>query len=53
MPVGVWLPTSSLGPLLGMTPLPWLYWPALALTLLAYMVLTQGVKVWLLRKGWL
>ena len=52
MAVGVWLPTSSLGPLLGFTPLPWLYWPALALTLFAYMTLTQCVKAWLLRRGW-
>jgi Mg2+-importing ATPase len=36
-----------------MAPLPLAYWPALALTLLCYMTLTQGVKVWLLRKGWL
>jgi Mg2+-importing ATPase len=53
MAVGVWLPTSSLGPLLGFAPLPWLYWPALAATLLAYMALTQCVKSWLLRRGWL
>jgi Mg2+-importing ATPase len=53
MAVGIWLPTSSVGPMLGFAELPWLYWPALALTLFGYMALTQGVKVWLLRKGWL
>jgi Mg2+-importing ATPase len=53
MAVGVWLPTSSLGPALGFTPLPGPYWPALVLTLFGYMALTQGVKAWLLRRGWL
>ena len=38
--------------LLGFTPLPPLYWPLLALTLLCYVVLTQGVKTWLLRRHW-
>ena len=47
MLVGLWLPSSPLGPALGLTPLPPLYWPLLALTLLAYMVLTQMVKAWL------
>ena len=37
----------------GFTPLPWLYWPLLAATLLSYCVLAQGVKTWLLRKGWI
>ena len=36
-----------------MVPLPPLYWPLLALTLLAYAVLAQGVKIWLLRKRWI
>jgi Mg2+-importing ATPase len=53
MLVGLWLPVSPLGPALRFTPLPHLYWPLLAATLLAYMVLTQGVKVWLLRRHWL
>jgi Mg2+-importing ATPase len=33
--------------------LPRMYWPILMLTLLAYMGLTQGVKVWLLRMKWM
>ncbi len=53
MLVGIWLPSSPLGPVLGMTPLPHLYWPIIALTLLAYMVLTQLVKAWLLRRRWI
>jgi hypothetical protein len=30
-----------------------LYWPLVAATLLCYVVTTQFVKVWLLRKGWI
>ncbi len=36
MAVGVWLPFSPLAKSLGFTPLPWLYWPLLAATLLCY-----------------
>ena len=32
--------------------LPPLYWPLLALTLLCYMLLTQTVKTWLIRRRW-
>ena len=53
MAFGVWLPASPLGPALGFARLPPLYWPILLLTLLAYMVLTQTVKHWLLRKKWI
>jgi Mg2+-importing ATPase len=52
MLVGLWLPFSPLGPVLGFTALPPLYWPLLLLTLAGYVVLTQLVKTWLLRKGW-
>jgi Mg2+-importing ATPase len=51
--VGVWLPSSPLGAALGLTVLPGLYWPFLLATLFAYVVLTQGVKVWLLRRNWI
>jgi Mg2+-importing ATPase len=51
--IGAWLPFSPIGPWLGLTPLPLLYWPLLALTLLGYVILTQGVKTWLIRKGWI
>jgi len=38
---------------LGFTHLPPLYWPILFVTLLCYVVLTQIVKMWLMRKSWL
>jgi len=53
MAVGAWLPSSPAGPWLGFTPLPGLYWPLLLLTLLCYVLLTQGVKMWLIRKCWI
>jgi P-type Mg2+ transporter len=53
MGVGMWLPYSPLAPILGFVHLPPLYWPILFLTLLCYMVLTQLVKMWLMRKAWL
>jgi len=53
MAFGMWLPYSPLGPALGLTHLPGMYWPILALTLFSYMVLTQTVKVWLLRRKWI
>jgi Mg2+-importing ATPase len=53
MAVGVWLPSSPLGPALGLVALPSSYWPLLAVTLLAYIMLTQVVKVMLLRRRWI
>jgi Mg2+-importing ATPase len=53
MAFGMWLPYSPLAPSLGLTHLPGLYWPILLLTLLAYVSLTQAIKVWLLRKKWI
>ncbi len=53
MAFGMWLPYSPLASALGFTHLPGLYWPILMLTLLSYMVLTQIIKVWLLRKAWI
>ena len=52
MLVGAWLPFSPVGPAFGFVPLPPLYWPLLAVTLLGYVLLTQGVKTWLFRQGW-
>ncbi len=49
--IGVSLPASPLGPALGLTPLPWLYWPILALILLGYAVLTHAVKHALVKFG--
>jgi Mg2+-importing ATPase len=53
MAIGMWLPASPFGPSLGLTVLPPLYWPLLLLTLLCYVLLTHGVKVWLLHKRWI
>jgi Mg2+-importing ATPase len=53
MVFGLWLPYSPLGPSLGLTHLPRMYWPILILTMLAYMSLTQATKIWLLRKKWI
>ena len=47
---GAWLTVSPLAGTLGFVPLPGLYWPLLALILLCYMVLTQLIKNWLLKK---
>jgi len=51
--LGIFLPYSPIASSLGFTPLPPLYWPLLLLTVLAYMLLTQGTKSWLLRKKWI
>jgi P-type Mg2+ transporter len=53
MAVAAWLPYSPLAPALGFTALPPLYWPILLATLFCYVVLTQTVKTWLVRKAWL
>jgi Mg2+-importing ATPase len=53
MAFGIWLPYSPLASALGLTHLPGLYWPLLMLTLLAYMGLTQAIKVRLLRTKWI
>ena len=53
MGIGIWLPFSPVAEALDFKPLPPLYWPLVAATLLCYVVLTQFVKVWLLRKGWI
>jgi Mg2+-importing ATPase len=52
MAVGAWLPYSPFGGALGFVALPPLYWGALALTLLAYMATTWGVKAFMHRRGW-
>ncbi len=52
MVLGAFLPYSPLAPALGFVPLPSLFWPLLMLTLLCYVGLTQVIKMWLARKGW-
>jgi Mg2+-importing ATPase len=49
--VGLWLPESPFGAAFGFVPLPPLYWPLLALTVVCYLGLTQVVKHLLLRRG--
>ena len=53
MTAGMLLPFSPLAKPLGFEQLPPLYWSLLALTLLCYIILTQGVKTFLLRKKWI
>jgi Mg2+-importing ATPase len=53
MSIGILIPGTPLGGYLGFTRLPPLYWMLLVLTLLAYMLLTQVVKTWLIRRAWI
>lgn len=53
MAIGIALPYLPLGNYLGFTPLPFLYWPLLAFSLLCYVLLTQLVKMWLLQRNWI
>ncbi|HTB85823.1 MAG TPA: magnesium-translocating P-type ATPase [Candidatus Sulfotelmatobacter sp.] len=53
MGIGAILPFSPLAGPLGFVPLPWQFWPILALTLLCYLVLTQLVKQWMVKKKWI
>jgi len=53
MAIGAWLPFSPLSPYLGFVPLPWQFWPLLALTLVCYVGLTQVIKSWMVKKRWI
>jgi P-type Mg2+ transporter len=53
MAFGLFIPFWPLGRYLGFSSLPPLYWPILGLTLLCYLLLTQGVKMLLLRLRWI
>lgn len=53
MVLGICLPFSPFASSLGLVALPPLYWPILIVTLLSYVVLTQFVKTFLLRKNWI
>jgi Mg2+-importing ATPase len=53
MAIGIWLPFSPFAEALGFVALPPLYWPILLGTLFLYVLLTQGVKVWLLKRAWI
>jgi len=52
MVVGMYLPYSPLAEYLDFVHLPSLYWPLIILTLTCYVVLTQLVKAWLIRRAW-
>jgi Mg2+-importing ATPase len=52
MGVGAYLPFSPVARFLGFVPLPWQFWPFLAITLICYVGLTQVIKTWLIRKSW-
>jgi Mg2+-importing ATPase len=52
MLIGVLLPATPVGAYLGFVALPALYWPLLALTLVLYVLLTQALKTWLVRRSW-
>ena len=51
--IGLWLPVSPLAAALGFVALPAAYWPLLLGTVTAYLLLTQLVKMLLVRRGWL
>ncbi|HRC45059.1 MAG TPA: magnesium-translocating P-type ATPase, partial [Nitrospira sp.] len=51
--IGIAIPYTPLGSYLGFVPLPPLYWPLLALTLICYVSVTQGIKMWLLGRKWI
>jgi Mg2+-importing ATPase len=53
MGIGAWLPFSPLARYLGFVPLPWQFWPLLAMTLICYVGLTQLIKSWMVRKNWI
>ena len=48
--VGAWLTVSPLADTLGFVGLPPLYWLLLAIMLLCYMIVTQLVKTWFIRR---
>jgi Mg2+-importing ATPase len=50
MAIGCWLPFSPLARLLGLTPLPLIYFAWIAGFLLTYSVLTHFVKTWFIRR---
>jgi Mg2+-importing ATPase len=53
MGLGAWLPFSPVAQYLGFVPLPWQFWPLLALTLICYVGLTQLIKTWMIKKNWI
>ena len=52
MAFGAYLPYSPLAETLGFVPLPTAFWGILLATLICYVGLTQLIKMWLARRGW-
>jgi Mg2+-importing ATPase len=50
MAVGIWLPFSPLARLLGLVPLPLVFFAWMAVFLVTYSVLTHAVKMWFVRR---
>jgi P-type Mg2+ transporter len=50
MGIGAWLPYSPFASLLGMTPLPGIYWAWIAGFLVLYSLLTHTVKTWFFKR---
>ena len=53
MIVGASLPYTPLAPYLGFVPLPWQFWPILGVTLVCYLLLTQLIKHWMVKRNWI
>jgi Mg2+-importing ATPase len=50
MAIGAWLPYSPFAAMLGLVPLPGVYWLWIAGFLITYSVLTHKVKRWFMRR---
>ncbi|BCJ04234.1 magnesium-translocating P-type ATPase [Pseudomonas sp. RtIB026] len=50
MCLGIYIPFSPLGAMVGLVPLPWEYFPWLAATLLGYCLVAQGIKTLYIRR---
>jgi Mg2+-importing ATPase len=50
MALGIYIPFSPLGALVGLQPLPWEYFPWLAATLVSYCVVAQLMKRFYIRR---
>lgn len=48
--LGIWLPFSPIGAMVGLTPLPMAYFPWLVGTLIAYCIVAQGMKAFYVRR---
>jgi Mg2+-importing ATPase len=48
--VGMYLPYSAFAAAFGFVPLPWAYWPILALMIVLYLALTHIMKLWFHRR---